>query len=69
MHDVSSFTCRVYDCVYGRGSEREGACRVYGSKGLKPKFHGSRELKQAFLESCEIQRLILFVAHIVLQNF
>ena len=38
-----------------RGSEREGG------------VHGSQELKQTFHES-RIQRLILFVAHIVLQN-
>ena len=42
---------------------------MYGSQELKSKFHRSRELKQAFLESRKIQRLILFVAHIVLQNW
>ena len=31
--------------------------------------HGSRELNQTFPESCKIQRLILFVIHIVLQNW
>ena len=55
--------------VYTEESLKGRGRVVYGSKGFKSKFHGSRELKQAFLESRKIQRLILFVAHIVLQNF
>ena len=40
-----------------------------GSRELKSKFHGLWELKQTFHESHKIQRLILFVAHIVLINY
>ena len=37
--------------------------------GLKSKFYGSRELYQNFHKLHKIQRLILFVVHIVLQNW
>ena len=36
---------------------------------LKSRFYGSRELYQNFHELHKIQRLILFVVHIVLQNW
>ena len=58
-----------YMIVYVRKRVWKGGRVVYGSQELKSKFHRSRELKQAFLESRKIQRLILFVAHIVLQNW
>ena len=41
---------------------------THGSRELKSKFYGSWELNQNFHELHKIQRLILFVIHIVLQN-
>ena len=51
--------------IFLRPKPRGGV--VHGSWELKRKFHSSQELKHTFHESC-IQRLILFVTHIVLQN-
>ena len=45
-----------------------GGCHARFTE-LKSKFYGSRELYQYFHELHKIQHLILFVVHIVLQNW
>ena len=47
--------------------QKGGGCHAQFTE-LKSKFYGSRELYQNFHELHKIQRLILFVVHIVLQN-
>ena len=47
--------------------EGGGACRARFT-GIKIEISRLRELKQSFHESRKIRRLILFVAHIVLQS-
>ena len=42
---------------------------MHGSREVKSKFYGSWELNQNFHELHKIQRLILFVVHIILQNW
>ena len=42
---------------------------MHGSRELKLKIHGSLELKQTFHESRTIQRVLLFLTHILLHTF